>query len=658
MTYLTEPNRDAMFAAPDDATTGPLVGFLEAFRVSVDAQMRAASQFGVEYAMHELDWEQTQAMLEAGVEDPPQLKLALEGSRPGEGPQSVAQMLRRDSGYYEDFLPERSADYFDVARRYSGEEVGEQFEERLQAYDARIAQIRRDRPDLNLRSSRGLFSEVQRRAQAAEQREQNDRRTWGGAFGGFFGATLSSLHPGTDPLNFYSLGVGGAGKTAVQRVSAQVGIQGVAETINQATGVQANRDLLGLSSGLGDAATRVLGTAAGAGVVQGLGEAAVAGARRIFRSRPGDPAPDIAPDPPAPLTRETIAEDAQLALQEQNPRSALEQYADRTPLSGIPAARPRVARDVVEMSQRLNDWDGGAPVSIRPRTADAAYTGDVPRTSTLDAQGTLDNARLYAAAKEQDPETFQRYEQLTETKAVYRQWIEQLSQSRDADVQQAMDNIDATLDALAVQLRSAQGKSNKAKLRERMREARQDKEALIRVSEQRETPAMAELRRDLMRTDEKARDLAPLIGRAYARARGRWASTDAEVEAAWQAYQTGRAPDVPDTDTPLELDFSLLDRVPALAEAPEPRATSAETMSAVVAERQKVLDEALDAYRASVGRLLQEGSDGVRVEGSEHVFALTDKLHLEDGEITVRQLLEQQKEADETLEAVSTCSIR
>ncbi|MCA9269814.1 MAG: hypothetical protein KDA41_15140, partial [Planctomycetales bacterium] len=85
--------------------------------------MRASSQFGIEYFMQELDWNQTRAMLDAGVEDPPQLILGLEGRRPGEGAISVAQMLRSGSGYYEDFMPERSGAYLDVARRYAGEEI-------------------------------------------------------------------------------------------------------------------------------------------------------------------------------------------------------------------------------------------------------------------------------------------------------------------------------------------------------------------------------------------------------------------------------------------------------------------------------------------------------------------------------------------------------
>ena len=73
MTFHSEPNRDAMAGADDTVSTGPSVGFLEAFNTAYEAQTRAASQFGIEYHMSELDNQQTKALRDAGVADAPSL---------------------------------------------------------------------------------------------------------------------------------------------------------------------------------------------------------------------------------------------------------------------------------------------------------------------------------------------------------------------------------------------------------------------------------------------------------------------------------------------------------------------------------------------------------------------------------------------------------
>jgi len=678
MTFLSNSNQDAYSISPDAAATGPLVGFFDSWSAAVDAQMRTSAQYGIEFFMQELDWQQTGAMIDAGVEAPPQLMLSLEGREAGEGPIgdfSVAQLLRRDSGYYEDFIPNRSEEYLQVARRYAGQEISPEFEERLQAYDARVTAIREQHPDLELRTSREMFERVREDATAAERREQTDRRTWGGAFGGFFGGALASMHPGTDPLNFYTLGAGGAGKTAVQRVLFQTGAQGVVETINQVTGVQEERELLGLSHGFSDAAQRVAATALGAGALQGAGELVAAGARRWFRNTAEDPAPaiDVAEVPREPIALpapDRLREEAQVARVEQNPRTYIDTLADRTPLSGIRAGRTRSVLDIADTSRQLEDWAGGDPAFVHPRTASAAYPGQSGR-AVLDTRAATDNARLYQMAREADPSTFNQYDRLLERRNTYRRWVEELAEKRDADVQSTMDNIDARIHSLEARLRAAQGKGDKAKIREQIREARSDREALIDTSRQRETPDIAEVRRQLIKTDEKMRDLAPLIGRAYARARGRWGETVEELDAVWDAYRQGRAEvDMPPSDTLPGYDtaLTLTDRAPILqgASRVEAAATSAETAQRIVAENAKAIDAALEGYREQVKRLVEVTDEGtLRVDGRDYEFNIDkDTMFVphEDGtggrEVTLREYLAENRRAEYELEAVSTCSIR
>lgn len=678
MTFLSDSNEDAYSISPDAAATGPLVGFFDSFNHSVDAQMRTSAQFGIEYFMQELDWQQTKSMLDAGVENPPQLMLSLEGRERGDNPfggLSVAQMMRRDSGYYEDFIPDRSGEYLDVARRYSGEEISPEFEERLQAYDARVLQLRQDRPDLDLRTSREMFDRVKEDAVAAEQTQQNARRTWGGTAGDFVGGALSSMHPGTDPLNFYTLAIGGAGKTVAQRILFQTGAQGAVETINQITGVQEERELLGLSHGFADAATRVGATAFGAGALQGAGELVAAGARRWFRNTPDDPAPSVsvAENPREPLALphpDQFKEEAQVARLEQDGRTYIDMLADQTPLSGIRAGRPRIMADFVDMSRQLDDWAGGNPVDVAPRTADATFPGEaaMPRVDTRAAQ---ESGRLYQMAKEADPATFNQYDKLLERKNTYRRWIDELAQGRSADVQSTMNNIDTRIHALEARLRTTQGKGTKAKIRAEIREAQSDRAQLVEASKTRETPDIARVRQDLVKIDEKMRDLAPLMGRAYARARGRWGETADELDAVWDAYRQGKQqPEMPAQSAIPDYDsvMTLTDRAPLLRQSNRAVSgkTSADTAQRIVAENAKVVDEAMVAYREEVKRLVDVTDAGkLRVDGRDYEFDIdTDKMFVphEDGtggkEVTLREYLAETKRAEDELEAVSSCSIR
>lgn len=677
MTFFSEANPDAQSVAPGAVAQGPLVGFLDSFRVSVDAQMRASSQYGIEFFMQDLDWQQTQAMLEAGVEDPPQLMLELEGSERGEGAKSGAQYLRKDSGYYEDFLPERSRAYLDVAKRYSGEEISPEFEERLQAYDARVIGLRKEFPDLQLRSSREMFEEVKRSAVAAEERDQTDRRTFGGAFGGFIGGAVSSLHPGTDPLNFYTLGVGGAGKTAVQRIAAQTGGQAVIETINQVTGVQEERRLLGLSNGVADAAMRVGMTAGGAGALQGVGElagAALKAGRRYFGNTPDDPAPSpevIQPDAPQLIEprADTIKEEAQVARLEQDPRSYLDIVADEAPLSGFPSGRQRTAFDINDMTRQLEAWDSADPVATLPRTRNVTMPGET-RPANVDVSAAVDNNRLYQAAKQQDPQTFSRFEKLTERRDTYRRWIEELSTKRNDDVQRTMEGMEQRMADLQSRLRTVQGKGNKAKVREQIREVQKDMDQLLRLSAAKESPDTAAVRKELMKVDEKMRDVAPLVGRAYSRARQSWDETNADIDAVWDAYLQGRTDVRPVAEPAPVLDpvMTLEDKAPILKSTipHEKGETAADTARNIVAENQKVMDEALEAYRSELARLVDVSEDGkLTVQGTEYEFDIDkDKMFVphEDGtggrEVSIREMLKENKRTEDELEAVSTCSIR
>lgn len=677
MTFFSETNQDATTVAPDQATSGPLVGFFGAWNSAVDAQMRASSQFGIEYFMHEQDWAQTKAMLDAGVENPPQLILQVEGRGPGEDSfwfRSIGQTLRDDSGYYEDFLPERSRPYVDTARLYTGGEVDEQTKLRVQEYDKRVEEIRKNHPELTIKTSREMFEQVRTDAQKAEARESAQRRTWGGSFGGFLGGAVSSLHPGTDPLNFYTLGIGGAGKTALARIAVQTGAQGVVETINQVTGVQEEREMLGLSHGFGDAAMRVGGAMAGAAFLQGAGEAVAAAGKRWFRATPNDPAPApevIAPvkapvEPPARIDGPAMVDEARTARLEMEGagRPYLDVVADQTPLSGIRAAKPRVGADLADVARQMDDWASGPVAALRPRTSVAAYPGDVANPR-VDVSAAVGNARVEAAAREVDPALFRQYDALVERKNTYKRWLDELSQQRDGDVQSILTGIETRLDQLEARHRTTQGKTNKLRIREEIASVKADRDAVLKMSDVKETPDIARVRRELVKVDEKMRDLAPMLGRAYARARGKWGENAEDLDAVWAAYRAGKTSVEPPTNAvpDAEVLMSLYDRVPVLRRAKPEQAENRMAVDVardVLAEETKVMDAALEAYRSGVRAVLKAEDGKLRIDGSDHVFDLDkDKMFMPDGrEVTLREMAEELDRADQELEAITTCSIR
>jgi len=666
LSVFTQPNQDATSVAASDVATGPKVGFLEAYRASIDAQMRASSMFGIEYYMSYLDNQQTQVMRDAGIPDAPQLLRALQ-------PDFDFSFARDDDGYFTGFSIAQAGEYMDVARAYSGDAPSEKMRNQLNGYDARILRLRETNADLGLRTSRELFGEVKRRAREAEAKINSDRNSFGGHVGSFVGSALSSMHPQTDPLNFWTLGVGGAGKTALQRIATQVGAQGAIETVNQITGVQEQRLILGVSHGFGDAAMRVGATALGAGALQGLGEGAVALGRRWFRSTQADPAPPVpAPDPPRRLpppenaTPEDLADDMRLQAR---PETYIDDAIIEAAASVAGAAKVKAADDLADAMAQLSDYAGPFPGAMRPRATSTAVPARVDRPRVEVAPALRSNSE-YQAARAQDEASFVKYEKLLERRNVYRRWLDETRNQTSADKAETLAKIDARLDGLTKEFRRVQGKGNKTRVRAQIRDARADKEALLAVPDNVETPGARRIRQDTMKNDEKMRDLAPLIGRAYARSRGEWGVTDPEVDAVWDAYLEGRPRPENPPGVRMSYDEAVqmmqpVDRMPALARATPDQVgkTDADTLTAVARADGEVADAAVEAFRAQAARMVASTErETLTVDGIDVEIPLTARVEMPgpDGEprmVTVRDLMKQMQRDSDEIAAVSTCSI-
>lgn len=666
MTFFSESNGDD-YAADEQEALGPRVHFQQQFKNSYDAQVRASAQFGIERAMFDLDQAQVKRMRDAGLENVPYLTQMAEGFSEGriEG-DNVA-------------LPF----YLDTARFYSKGGTPEMAEQ-LSAFDSKIEELRKTHPDLNLMTASEMFDDVRTKAQEAERRYDQARTTTGGSIGGFVGGAIASMDPRTDPLNFATLGVGGVGKTAVARIATEGVAQGAIEAINQFTGVQEERDLLGLSHGFQDAVYRVAGTAVFGSAIQGVGEGLVAGGRRFFRNTPSDPAP------PPPEPRQPIDMTNPLDLPGDRMADSLamgrinydEVVHSVSPLSNTRAGRTRSMIDLDHVTQRLNDWHGEAPHEIKPpRTAtfipDPVSGVKIERAFEIDPSRSID-----AVARDTDPQLFARYDKLVRQKETASAWLQQ-NVGKDNFIAQSTQDLTDRIDALTDQINDIKVGARKRKELEQQRDTlRQERQSAVDELAKTDTPSQARVRRDMLAVDEKMRDMAPLLGRAYAAAKDKWdlgAADRARVNQMVRKNlrelpdQIGDKVDISDlVDQPDYIIRALSDKAPILREAwkvegkVKADADAADIASAIVKENMKVMDEAMNTYRTSISKVLSENGDGtISINGTDFKFDLdNDKVIVpqEEGsggrEISVRQFLEEQAEFEADLKAVQTCSLR
>lgn len=264
MSFFDTANRDDTLASP---SAGPRLGFFGAMEAAYDAQVRAWSMFGVAAAFEDVDNEQDRFIRER-LGDAPELRTLRAASR----------RSRAAGG---------STNYYTGMARFfeGGGEPG--IEEAIAEGDRAIEALRaRGLPELL--TYREMWELVRQRAIGAEHRWESSTTSWPGMVGGFLGGAVGSMNPRTDPVNALSLGVAPGAGTLVRRLAAASGSNALAETVNQLTGVQENRRLLGLEHSASQAMQQIL-FAGGVGLAfQGGAEFLAAGARRL-RGQPGLP---------------------------------------------------------------------------------------------------------------------------------------------------------------------------------------------------------------------------------------------------------------------------------------------------------------------------------------------------------------------------------
>lgn len=682
MSYLNKANEDAKTVAPDQAATGPRVGFFnaESWSAGWNAQVKASAQAGMWAAYADEEDAQIRKLKAAGIENMPRIGFDFEVG----GGVYIDDL---DYGRYKD------------ASRFFGGSGDEDAGIRLGEYDRRIDELRKTRPDLELATSREMYDRVIEKGREAERIDQNQRRTFGGEVAAIIAGGAASMNPRTDPFNAMTLAAGGVGKTAAMRIATEAGAQGVIEGVNQFTGVQEQREMMGLSSGFADAATRVAGTALVGGVFQGLGEGLMYAGKRYFKDAEGDAAPPV-PDAPAqkkePLMLEykpaewegKAAWDADVkAYQEQMISELIRGTRDYSD-SIIPMARygqtrhgtARARADMDFVSKRLDAWNSEAPVDIKPPATTTALPGRVDIQTPkirIDTPG----ASLDSIARDVDPKLFGVYDKLADRKAEFQRWLEdpRFKETQRGNVKKAQEQYDELtkrIDALKWNMRN-KGRRRQAEMQTKLEGLMEQREEFTSQLTARDTPEMAAIRRELLKTDEQMRDLAPSVSRAYAQARNQWDLDEPNRELVRQMVREGRKEignDIlPDTyESALDIFRETIeDKAPILQQRSKVEAQlrdgadAADVAATILQENKKVMDEALDSYRSSLDAIVKNTEDGiVTLNGERYKFDLdndTIDVMLDDGvsikRMTVRELLEENADVEAELKATQTCSI-
>lgn len=659
---FTETNQDAATGSPEGASLGPRLGFGEAFSAAYDAQAQGNSVLAVSTAFEKAEADQARK-IEALGGKAPRLNQA----------DTLAEKQARG------FDP-----YGDVARALA-DGGDERTTALLTKADAGLDALRAQYPDAGIKNYREMFEGVRQSAQAAEKRWGGAQTSIGGAVGGFLGGALASMDPRTDPYNFGTLPLAGGGANVAARIAAQGAIQGGTEAVNQFTGVQANRKLLGLKEE--GAAGSIAASAVGGALFQGAGEGLAAGAKKLFprwfRDVPGDPAPPVpAPEAPrlplsepvaAPRLIDGVPEDqflhsiARTNFDAFNTLLERDRAANPDVLGATRVGRARTAVDLDYVGRTLDDWRGPSPSEVR---ADTAPRPDAPERYTFDIAGpdTVD-----ARARAVDPDTFTLFDRAKAQAESFRQQIAAADDQAVAANRGALDTVEATLAQRNQQLLRARSNN----VRERLQVEIADLELQRSRLGSSDASTTAELRVHLQEIDEQMRDLAPVVSRAYAAAKGTL-SAEADSDAARFLRDLARsAPRIfPETEraakamegarpaAPLP-PRTVVDEVPIIASRPAatadlgPKADAADKLAAVMKQVDAERDTSTDAFRASITRTLAaEGDPTLRLGSGKTLHLDNDRVPSLDGtrEVTVREYLDEIRQDEEALQGVSTCA--
>lgn len=620
-------------SSEDRVSFGPRVGFMESMATSYDASTRETMD-GILWKMSPMYSEQDKRLRSLGESEIPTLN---------------------------------RVDPRDLAAVYSGEDDAPNLDmNEVSAYDKKITELRAKYPDQKFLTTQDMWNEVRTAAQEAARLDSEQRRTVAGSIGGFVGGVGAAFDPRYNFVNAVTLPFGGVGKTAVTRSLSEGGVQSGIEAINEFTGQREARRMLGLDSSWEGTVSRIALTGAGGTVIRGLGEGGVAGfkaGRRWFSDTPKDPAP-LPPmskmEPEVPLTPQ----------QQHTLNMSRLDYTDPS-LARTRVGASRVISDLDEVTRTLDDWAGDLPINMKPRSETAIpLEGDGLRFSDdVRTRETLGELTIDEMARRVDPDTFRIYDNLAAKVNDLRGQIDTLRPGDDVQ-REAVADLSDRIDELTARI----DKGSKAQVARKTKTLGAEREALIAEREAiltelrtTDTPEMATLRKELIATDYKMRDMAPTVSRAYARARGEWELGQEYKKAVGSMVRRGetRLPDsarnIPEDKAPPP--SNPFDGMPIASRVQPDKIGSGDSFTdaanRAAADDVKALEETLTTFRESLASI-KEDTDKIMIGNHEIDLKQRVEVPNKDGEgsreISVKQLLEEIRETDEDLKAITKCS--
>lgn len=195
----------------------------------------------------------------------------------------------------------------------------------------------------------------------------------------------------------------------------------------------------------------------------------------------------------------------------------------------------------------------------------------------VDGEVSAETPDIHRVARQIDPETFREYDDLATRRDTFRRWIGELGETRGRNLETAppaeIAEIDKQIAAVERKLGNA-GARRRGVFEDQLEELQNQRQVLAETHTSVDTPDMARVRRDLMATDEKLRDLAPKVSAAYREAEAAMPPPEAPksepgAESVAPAPETVPEPSIEGVEPP----------------APEPAAENTQWIETTVAKR-------------------------------------------------------------------------
>jgi TolA-binding protein len=169
-----------------------------------------------------------------------------------------------------------------IASRSQQNQTQASIQRQREEYEKTLTDLKAQYPEIQTPSE--IQARVRQNAAALEQEmfDVTGRQTTGGKIGEFAGAIVGSFNPETNPFNVATLPIGiGAGKVILTTLLKEFGFNAAMETINQFTGVAANRKQLGLSNTSERMLMNIAAAGVGGAALRGVGMGAYAGVQKL-----------------------------------------------------------------------------------------------------------------------------------------------------------------------------------------------------------------------------------------------------------------------------------------------------------------------------------------------------------------------------------------